>query len=279
MSYKHYFITGSIGVGKSYTIENVMNLLNNKNITVIKEYIDYDPMGYNMLKKWHNNEINTYQFQNYILDQFIYQLENSNNNIFIWERHPIETIDIFCENSKDLKAIDKVLLLKKCDKFFKQFNIPCEKLNNIHIIYINPFEDNYISNCFTYIHNYLTFYPEKSLIIYLGINPLNFSRQIDNIKKRNRQIEIDKYMNNKGLNSLFILNYKYHCYWLYHMKNSLSYIHDFNILNCYNHKMIPKLENEIKEYTTCKPNYDLLLKVPMELTTPYFGSGSWWQYQ
>lgn len=271
----HYFISGSIGVGKTTYINHLYKLMKGK-CTLIKEYIDYDSNGVEMLSKWHLKKITTFQFQNYIIDCFIKQLENKTENILIWERHPLETIDIFCRQKQCLTKEEKFILLKKLKVMMETYNIP-QSIENYRIFYINCFEDNFIKKGYDYIMNYLHFQPKLCLVIYLGIDVFHFSIQIDNIIKRNRLIEKNTYTTQEGMNALWKLNFTYHQYWSLWINKCSKYSTNLNEAKQLN-EMHERLIIEYQEYTTSYPNAEVIMS-QFKKPKPFFGSGEWWKTQ
>lgn len=115
----HYFITGSIGVGKSTVINAFLHKYGASRIRImpIKEYIDYDPMGTYELNQWIDGKTSLMDFQMYILDCFRQQLDSdeyAKAKFVIWERHPMEALKVFAttmdkENKKKLERMIKEL--------------------------------------------------------------------------------------------------------------------------------------------------------------------------
>lgn len=273
---KHFFISGSIGVGKTTYINHLCKLMKGQ-CMIIKEYIDYDKNGEDMLTKWHQKEISCFEFQSYILDCFNKQLENQTSNILIWERHPLETIDIFCSQEDCLSKEEKLILKYKLIVLMETYHIP-QSIENYRIYYINFFEDNHITKGFKYIMKYLHFYMNLSVIIYLGVDTLQFSNQIDNIIKRNRLVEKNFYTTQEGMDSLWKLNFEYHSYWCFFIKKCSELSLDLNEVDEMK-LMYKNLLIESKRYTTSKPNAELIMSKYKENNKPFFGSGEWWKTQ
>lgn len=117
-------ITGPIGSGKS----TLCSLLEQKlNLEYIREYIDLEN-GENMLAKFKNGEISNQVFQDYILDCFDSQLQQSKTKVVIMERMPQEGPIIFCNNDKSI--LDKASKLQM--KYFKKTNNPMRVITVIN---------------------------------------------------------------------------------------------------------------------------------------------------
>lgn len=117
-------ITGPIGAGKS----TLCSLLEQKlNLEYIREYIDLEN-GENMLAKFKNGEISNQVFQDYILDCFDSQLQQSKTKVVIMERMPQEGPIIFCNNDKSI--LDKASKLQM--KYFKKTNNPMRVITVIN---------------------------------------------------------------------------------------------------------------------------------------------------
>ena len=124
----HIFCSGSIGVGKTTTLEYLKKrLVGMDSIYFVKEYIDYDPEGKQMLERSLDGSITLVDFQLYICDQFYFQLEKFYSDIHtdcafcIWERHPMEALEIF---ARDLSGDDKITVRNAIIKMLEQFNVP-----------------------------------------------------------------------------------------------------------------------------------------------------------
>ena len=110
----HIFISGSVGVGKTTLINAFYEKYKDRvNIFRMKEYIDFDPNGYNKYCLWRNNKMSLLDFQLYILSQFDEQVqlpEYQTAKVIIWERHPQEAQLIF---STDMEKRDITIILEK----------------------------------------------------------------------------------------------------------------------------------------------------------------------
>ena len=111
MQHYHYFITGSIGVGKSSVITTFMLKYGMTKIKTcyIKEYIDYDSLGAFRLSEWIKGRISLLNFQLYILNCFEKQLntkEYKYAKFVIWERHPLKALKVFYPNLSTKERIN-----------------------------------------------------------------------------------------------------------------------------------------------------------------------------
>lgn len=103
----HIFLGGSVGVGKTTTIDNTFSPLffdHDSTVLVIQEYIDYYPEeGQKELQKYLTNKINAVDFQKYILECYVKQINTpryESARIIVWERHPYEQL-MFLEKDFD----------------------------------------------------------------------------------------------------------------------------------------------------------------------------------
>lgn len=112
MEYQFIFISGTIGAGKSTTIDKLLDVYDNKPV-LIKEYIDYDPKGSDKLNDFLMGKIPPFDFQKYVIDcafkQFIDFINdvNKKSNMVIWERHPLETL-IFASQKLTLQELEQL---------------------------------------------------------------------------------------------------------------------------------------------------------------------------
>ncbi len=91
-------ITGGIGAGKSTACQLIKELFEMHGIPIntIREYINYDPNGQQVLADFISGKISNFMFQNYILDTYKLQCaENRRNGITIIERPPEDSIACF----------------------------------------------------------------------------------------------------------------------------------------------------------------------------------------
>lgn len=127
MEFKHhYFVTGSIGVGKSTSLKEFMWRYGSSAIKTyfIQEYIDFDCMGAKMLQDWLDGDMSLLAFQLYIVGQFRKQLDTEeyrNAKFVIWERHPMETLKVF---ASDLKRKEKMELQRVLEDLCDTYRIP-----------------------------------------------------------------------------------------------------------------------------------------------------------
>ena len=196
---KHIFITGSVGVGKSTAIQETIRLskILNLSICYIKEYIDYDVYGVTQYDNWSNGRMALIDFQKYICNQFRAQLKSPEymlSSLVIWERHPREALMVFSQTGlseserdelndmitelEDDYEIPKIETIDKqiCYRFNMTMSSP-QMIANHCISLCGILSSNDINCFFVYLY-----YPVKSTF-----------RQLDNIRKRGRKSEIERY--------------------------------------------------------------------------------------
>ena len=182
---KHIFITGSVGVGKSTAINEVMRLSKVLGINVfyVKEYIDYDVYGVVEYDNWSNGRMSLIDFQKYICNQFRAQLKTPEymlSSLVIWERHPREALMVFSQtglSDSEREELDSLIselesdyeiprLLKDntCYRFNMTMSSPLMIANHC-ISLFGMLSSNDIDCFFVYLY-----YPVKSTF-----------RQLDNI--------------------------------------------------------------------------------------------------
>lgn len=86
------FIGGTIGAGKTTIINKLKDIYSELNPVIIKEYIDYDNIGEEKLNLFLNGSLNAFEFQVYIVNCYIEQFKNNDGLLYIFERHPLESI-------------------------------------------------------------------------------------------------------------------------------------------------------------------------------------------
>lgn len=114
---KHYaFISGTIGAGKSTTIESIRNLMVNYDVGIVKEYIDYDEHGEEKLNGFLTGQMSTFEFQAYIAACYHKQISTLPNKYIIMERHPMESL-IFASTKLSPVELQKLyeLIYNMCD--------------------------------------------------------------------------------------------------------------------------------------------------------------------
>ena len=125
---QHIFISGGVGVGKSTLLGNLKSILTDSvRFKIIYEYIDVDYEGEKQLQRLKDGEINNFEFQMYVLHCFETQLDTlsyQDANYVIWERHPIEALEIFCANDTALTNEQRQKLLEIETELCMIYGIP-----------------------------------------------------------------------------------------------------------------------------------------------------------
>lgn len=204
----HIFCSGSIGVGKTTTLDYLKKRLVGMNsFYFVKEYIDYDPDGKQMLERSLDGSLSLVDFQLYICDQFYFQLEKFYSDIHtdcafcIWERHPMEALEIF---ARDLSGDDKIKVRDAIIKMLEHFNIPDMNGNEItEIVSFNTvtFTPMQVSD---WIYNTMLDLAASCsghLWILLRCD-LAGVEQYNRIRRRGRECEISEYCGNSKLMKL-----------------------------------------------------------------------------
>ena len=202
----HLFISGSIGVGKSTTIEYIKRKLTGiSGIYFMKEYIDYMQDGEEMLQKSLNKEIEMLDFQKYIVRSFTEQLSKAREKacyctqVIVWERHPLEALEIFARMMSD---DEKDVLRGLIHVMMSDFNIP--DLKGDEITYLLSFDTRmvtplHVSEClYNHLLNCIASDIPVHMWVYLHCD-VGAIEQINRIINRGRECEIKEYANTNKL--------------------------------------------------------------------------------
>ena len=139
-STKYIFVSGSIGVGKSTFINEIVKRFEGQSVAVIHEYIDYDPQGNQKLNEFLEKLIPPMEFQKYIIKCYLDQIiKNRYSNVMIFERHPMESL-IFAKSSFE-SNIEFELLKNYISNFCNRLGIPYQNENQIMDIWHTPDTD------------------------------------------------------------------------------------------------------------------------------------------
>ena len=191
MNIRKIIITGSVAVGKSSIIKNVLNKL--KKTVHVPEYIDYCEDGVEMLNKYFRKEITPFAFQKYILnfyDNYFKNLVLDGDEIMIFERMVDDGITCFSNlDNKRGELSDKEFsqLYEMAKEVDLKYNIPSYFVNKgftfIPIKTVDSIKDgNMIANI---IEN-----RDDNIIIGLYNEP---SRCFERMLERNREGEKEAY--------------------------------------------------------------------------------------
>ena len=202
----HCFLSGSIAVGKSTTMEYLKKkLAGTDGIYFMKEYIDYMPDGQEMLTKSLNNEIELLDFQKYILKSFTEQLLDMQRKssyctqVVIWERHPLEALEIF---SRSMSDEDKDQLRVLIHLMMSEFNVP--ELSGDQITYLLSFDTRmvtpmHVADClYNHLLNCIASDEPIHMWVYLHCD-VSAITQMVRITERKRDCEIKEYSHNNKL--------------------------------------------------------------------------------
>lgn len=207
----HFFLSGSIGVGKTTVIDYLKKkMLGNDTFYFVQEYIDFDPDGKQMLERSLDGSLSLKDFQLYIVDQFYFQMQKFHENIHsdiavcIWERHPMEALEVF---ARELNNDDKAVVLKAICKMLDDFHIP--HLNGCDITMINSFNTAAITPMFVSDWAYNTILDMMASDVHVHCwcllrCDLAGVEQYARIRRRGRSCEINEYAGNNKLMQLNI---------------------------------------------------------------------------
>lgn len=215
---KHIFVTGSVGVGKSHSISDTIYQSTSLGLNVfyVKEYIDYDPYGINQYDNWINDRISLIEFQKYICNLFREQLKTPAymmSKLVVWERHPREALLVFSQSGlsdDEYEELDNMIT-----ELEEDFEIPKLSINKLPCYGFNmqfastKMIASFIISTFTnmIINN------DNCFFIYLYYTHSGLGQQLNNIKRRGRIEEIQRYsfiQNLIDINDLYtIFTHKY----------------------------------------------------------------------
>lgn len=190
------FVSGTIGAGKSTIISGLVKKFPNHETKVVKEYIDYKKDGEECLDCFLDGTMVPFEFQKYIVDCFFEQIMDSTADLFICERHPIESL-LFASQKVSLEEMEKLFdyIYNLCFKLSIPMPTECEFVN------IENSDDreqtvNEIVKRKTH---------SKAILVHLNVNE---STQIKHLIKRNRSSD-QKYLMERGMEYLRKINLHY----------------------------------------------------------------------
>lgn len=194
----HYFISGSIGVGKSAAINALMvNYSEKIKLYYVREYIDYDCFGPKMLDDWISGKMSLLDFQFYIVNCFREQLETeeyTNAKFVIWERHPLEALEVF---SKNMNKEDKEKLREVIRCLLEEFDVPeISTVIRARAIKISTYclTSNSIADIiYNDIINNIANIKDTATFVFLYVPKPFITEQQKRIFKRNRPMEVMAY--------------------------------------------------------------------------------------
>lgn len=203
---KFIFVSGSIGVGKSTFISEIIKRFADQNVTIIKEYIDYDPDGNQKLNNFLERDISPMEFQKYIIQCYLDQImNNKHSDIFIFERHPMESL-IFAKSSFE-SNYEFDLLKNYITNLCSRLRIPYQHENQIidirhtsdtdyDAIYKNIIKGTGIITCYLSVDLDIQFYriakrSRESDNIYLEEENLHYLNEINRLYHTIRDNDFD----------------------------------------------------------------------------------------
>lgn len=206
---RHIFIGGSVGVGKTTTLNNLaINLCEKGSIFFIKEYIDFKPYeGKTMLEQFNRGKLQCYDFQQFILGCFqeqINSLEYEVASICIWERHPAEALMFMKQSVAAGKTEKRDLELFKKDlkMFFLKNKIPPLD-HHLTVFKIDTYlKDEELLMMIVKASVAKIFLENKAIGYFFYLYCSNVSEQTRRIHKRGREIEKQIYPTDKEVSAL-----------------------------------------------------------------------------
>ena len=191
---KYIFISGTIGAGKSTIVEKIKERFANASISVIKEYIDYDPEGDKMLNEYLSGKMTCFDFQVYMLQQYEKQINGAEGKVLLFERHPLEGL-LFASvklSEDELHKLYNVMM-----QFIVAAKIPAPWKCSVKEY---DGEDNYLLEKICHDIQYGT-----KTICHIAVSE---QEQVLRLLRRNRQSDID-YLSEQGMKYLRHINELY----------------------------------------------------------------------
>ncbi len=115
------FVGGTIGAGKSTIVQKLITSFPNKNVQLIKEYIDWDEYGEQRLNAFLSKRMTAFDFQRYVIECYFRQFIEARADMFIFERHPVESI-VFATRFCSEEEVEK--LYDFCWNMCREYGIP-----------------------------------------------------------------------------------------------------------------------------------------------------------
>ncbi|EMS15784.1 hypothetical protein KM1_198270 [Entamoeba histolytica HM-3:IMSS] len=209
---QHIFISGSLGVGKSTIMKCLSDYLQERDdVFFIREYIDFSDAGERQLEKLHTGIISNYQFQLYVIHCYEKQLSTvdfEEADVVVWERHPIEALQIFCKGDETLLDKERLDIKIKLESLCDRFKVPQLFEKNINYISIdtNVIKPEQISYFLISEIIYEMLSGEYENDVFLLLFCSDTTEQLNRIIKRRRPIELKKY---RTANDLLLINNNY----------------------------------------------------------------------
>lgn len=132
----HVFIDGSVGVGKTTLLLNLVDKFEGSSIFCIREYIDYKGIPENeaeeRLAAVLRGEASNFDFQKFILGITELQLgceEYKRASIILWERHPLKSLEVFAKTTVTHDQYE--LLFRQCKEMLDNYDVPDSITYNI----------------------------------------------------------------------------------------------------------------------------------------------------
>ncbi|EMH77621.1 deoxyuridine 5'-triphosphate nucleotidohydrolase domain containing protein [Entamoeba histolytica HM-1:IMSS-B] len=214
---QHIFISGSLATGKTSVMKWLNEYLRERDdVSFIKEYIDFDVDGEKYLERLYHGEISNYQFQLYVLSCYEKQLNTldfEEADVIVWERHPLEALNIFCKDDTTLTEKERSIIMLKIESMCDKYKIPKLFEKNINYIHIDTifFGIEQISYFILSEIIYQMLLGEYVNDVFILLFCSNNQEQLNRILRRERTIELDMY---KTKDDLLKINNKYFEFYL-----------------------------------------------------------------
>ncbi|GAB1228244.1 hypothetical protein ENUP19_0382G0008 [Entamoeba nuttalli] len=171
-----------------------------------------------MLNKLFNNAITNYEFQKYILQCYEDQLNSldyEEADFVIWDRHPAESLEIFCDVDKMLTNVQKERLKMQIEYLCKRYQIPSISENTVNMIKLDTSYLDFIELEQLVLSEYICslLLGEFDADYYFLLYCSNMDVQFKRLLKRNRQPETSRY---KYKEQLLPLNNTYMNFFIKH---------------------------------------------------------------
>ncbi|EKE38130.1 hypothetical protein ENUP19_0263G0008 [Entamoeba nuttalli] len=213
----HIFLSGSVGVGKSTIMKQLVSWLSYKfRVYQMKEFIDIDTNGMSRLKEFQERIISKYTFHKYIIYWYKQQAKSSDftsADIVLWERHPIEAHDIFCSGTDDISEMEKEDLNNEIINFCKDYSIPLAHKGYCEVTMLdtaNQTVDELVKTIYTNSLSKIRM-DERQFNFTFFLYCSDIDVQYKRITVRGRNSEIQFYKNRENL---YCINKKYFDYFI-----------------------------------------------------------------
>ena len=196
---KHVFIGGSIGVGKTSVLDQVLGLIDTECVAFVQEYIDHDLCGEMMLANHLKGKTSVLFFQRYILENFKNQVESERYkkaSIVLWERHPMECFFFIeqCLQSQRCTRADYDTFKKEMVDFCLKYEIPDLERDHFKPVACDTYalDVPIVAEIIKHLlFDTYTYYWGENIYCFLYCS--SSKEQLNRIKRRGRTCEVECY--------------------------------------------------------------------------------------